>query len=602
MRPAHRAPWGFSLLAGVLIAAFLAQAFLASAIKSPVFDETGDIAAGLSYVQSGEVRANLQHPPLLKEMAGAALWLAGVRLPATPQARQMLADGGGERTVGAQLIAANGPDRTMFWARLPFLLLAAALGLLLYLWGRQLLGDMAALAALFLYTLDPAILGHGYLATMDVGLAAFTVLFLFALWHYLERPDTIGIPLAENVRRIRLAGESACPTKTQAIAHQRGTDAFVCQPGDLSVSFTAPDARGSDPSHDREGVVKRSTWRLICCGLTMGLMLCTKFSAVFLLPVAAVLILAAVTRTPRTDGSKAPGSYGALALAFVIMGAIATLVIQAVYLSPGGLFLYSTGFERVNADHNPDYLVFLGGQLEHHFASYFAAAYLLKEPLAAILLSGAGLFALRGKASSRRVKLFLLLPPAVVFAAHTVFADNLGMRYIIPVLPFACLVGGAGAAWLIRQGTWGRAVTAALGLWMLAANVGIYPDHLSYFNEAACLTKNPAAIGLDGGTRCGPLWLDDSNVDWGQSLKQVKDWVDRNAQGQRVHLAYFGSFPPSAYGLNVEPIGLEQLARDPEAGIYVVSAHFVARAPAAWLRTPTEIIGHAMYVYRVREK
>src|ERR1035441_7488285 len=103
---------------------------------------------------------------------------------------QMLADGAGERAAGAQLIAANGPDRTMFWARLPFLLLAAALGLLLYLWGRQLLGEVAALGALFLYTLDPTILGHGYLATMDVGLAAFTVLFLFALWHYLERPDT----------------------------------------------------------------------------------------------------------------------------------------------------------------------------------------------------------------------------------------------------------------------------------------------------------------------------------------------------------------------------------------------------------------------------
>src|ERR1035437_2114445 len=350
MRPAHRAPWGFSLLAGVLIAAFLAQSFLASAIKSPVFDETGDIAAGLSYVQSGEVRANLQHPPLLKEMAGAALWLAGVRLPDSPQVRQMLADGGGERTVGSQLIAANGPDRTMFWARLPFLLLAAALGVLLYLWGRQLLGDVAALASLFLYTLAPAILGHGYLATMDVGLAAFTVLFLFALWHYLEHPGTS---------------------------------------------------------------------RLICCGLTMGLMLCTKFSAVFLLPVAALLMLAAVDRTPRTGESKAPRGYGVLALAFVVMGAIATLVIQAVYLSPGGLFLYSTGFARVNADHNPDYLVFLAGQLEHHFASYFAAAYLLREPLAAILLSGVGLLALRGNASSRRVKLFLFLSPAVLFAAPT---------------------------------------------------------------------------------------------------------------------------------------------------------------------------------------
>jgi hypothetical protein len=253
----------------------------------------------------------------------------------------------------------------------------------------------------------------------------------------------------------------------------------------------------------------------------------------------------------------------------------------------------------VNADHNPDYLVFLGGQLEHHFASYFAVAYLLKEPLAAILLAGVGLFALRATAASRRVKLFLLLPPAVLFAAHTMFADNLGMRYIIPALPFACLVGGAGAAWLIRQGTWGRAVTAVLGLWVVTAAAGVYPDHLSYFNEAACLTKNPGGMGLDGGTRCGPLWLDDSNVDWGQSLKQVKAWVERNAKGERVHLAYFGSFPPAGYGLDVVPVGPEQLAQDLEAGIYVVSAHFVARTPAAWLRTPTEIIGHSMYVYRI---
>jgi 4-amino-4-deoxy-L-arabinose transferase-like glycosyltransferase len=437
----------------------------------------------------------------------------------------MLADGGGERVVGAQLIAANGPDRTILLARIPFLLLTAALGVLLYLWGRQLLGEVAALAALFLYTLDPTILGHGYLATMDVGLAAGTLLFLFALWHYLEL---------------------------------------------------------------------RGNLRLIYCGLAMGLMLCTKFSAVFMLPVAAVLMLAAMDRA-----SHARRSYSTLALAFVVMCAIATLVIQAIYLSPGGLFLYSTGLTRVNADHDPDYLVFFGGQLAHHFTSYFAAAYLLKEPLAAIALAIVGLFALRGSASGSRVKLFLLLPPSVLFAAHTMFADNLGIRYIIPVLPFAYLIGGAGAAWLIERGIWGRVLTAALGLWMVMAAVGIYPDHLSYFNETACLTTNPRAMGLDGGTRCGPLWLDDSNVDWGQSLKQLRDWADRNAKGQPLHLAYFGSFPPAAYGVNAEPVHPEQLARDHEPGIYIVSAHFVARTQAAWLRTPSEIIGHSMYVYRM---
>ena len=43
----------------------------------------------------------------------------------------------------------------------------------------------------------------------------------------------------------------------------------------------------------------------------------------------------------------------------------------------------------------------------------------------------------------------------------------------------------------------------------------IHPDQISYFNEAACLIREPARIGAAGGTACGPYWLDDSNVDWG---------------------------------------------------------------------------------------
>ena len=65
--------------------------------------------------------------------------------------------------------------------------------------------------------------------------------------------------LPENVRESWLAGESACPTEAQALAQQRGTDAFVCQPGDLGDFFTASYARGSDRSRaqgvPREGGV-----------------------------------------------------------------------------------------------------------------------------------------------------------------------------------------------------------------------------------------------------------------------------------------------------------------------------------------------------------
>src|SRR5271169_2401102 len=127
--------------------------------------------------------------------------------------------------IGNDIIASNGPDRVMFWARLPFILLAGLLGVLIYVWGRELAGDAAALGALFLYALDPNILAHSFLVTTDVGLTAFLVLFLFVLWRYVQQPD----------------------------------------------------------------------WqRLVLCGVALGAVLGAKYSAVFLLPVAAILLLAAI--------------------------------------------------------------------------------------------------------------------------------------------------------------------------------------------------------------------------------------------------------------------------------------------------------------------
>lgn len=517
-------------------------------------------------MQTGEVRANPQHPPLLKTIAGLSLLLAGVRLPDIPETRQMIGGAGGENAVGRAVISRNEPDRVMFWARLPFILLSAMLGLLIYLWGRKLAGDMAALAALFLYTLDPTILAHSYLVTMDVGLAFFTVLSLFALWEYLRRP---------------------------------------------------------------------STKRLLLCGLAMGALLAAKFSAVFLLPVVAALLLAAVRwppqpvpddrsqflrpysrRGPDTSDASAVHGYAAGACAFLAMCLVATLVIQALYFSPGGLFLYSTGVGRVNVDHAPDYLVFLAGRLQHNFAGYFAAAYLLKEPIASLVLVAIGLAALvRSRTISVLAKLFLLLPPAVLFAAHTVWADNMGIRYMIPELPFAYLIGGLGAAWLIQNRSWWtKPLAAVLAVWTVVAAIGIYPDHLAYFNEAACLPGNLDRIGIDGGARCGPLWLDDSNVDWGQGLKQLKVWLDHHAAGRNIRLAYFGTVLPEAYGVACERIGPEELMQDPRPGLYVVSAHFVARVPALgarlkpgageWLRrtSPVAIVGHSLYVYDIGAK
>ena len=188
----ERPPSYHYALAAVLLAVFLAQSFFSSLQKSPVYDEPPHIASGLSYLATGVFRANLQHPPLLKEMSALFLNAAGIHWPQSDDAKALTSGApqgeNAEWPIGNDVIASNGPDRVMFWARLPFILLAGLLGVLIYVWGRELAGNMAALGALFLYALDPTIVAHSYLVTTDVGLATFSMLFLWTVWRYVNQP------------------------------------------------------------------------------------------------------------------------------------------------------------------------------------------------------------------------------------------------------------------------------------------------------------------------------------------------------------------------------------------------------------------------------
>jgi len=591
MAPSARMPRRYWITAALLLSVFFFQSYSSSLVKSPTFDEPAHIGAGLSYWQTGAITANPQHPPLLKEMAGLSLLAAGFRLPDSPAVRSMEAGiTGAEYSAGSELLRDRGPAPVLFWARLPFIFLATLLGLLVFWWGREMLGETAALGALFLYAFSPTILAHSYLVTTDAGLAAFTTLFFFALWSYLRYPS----------------------------------------------------------------------WRrMAATGAAMGAMLAAKFSALALPPVGAVLLFASLrwppqrlpgsprafwerdTVAPPEGGKNAPCPCGSgkkykvchgakpaadgppstsrtllrCGLAFLIMCAIAGVVIEAFYFFPSDPFAYLAGLRRVNADHNPNALYVMAGQMKAHFLSYFAVVYLLKEPLASIALAAYGLVALwRSPKLALLPKLFLLAPPAVLFAGYSIGADDLGVRYLIPVLPFVYLIGGWGLARLVTASSlWPRAAAALLALWMVVAAVGIYPDHLSYFNEMACLPSHAPEIGLDGGTRCGPLWLNEHNVDWGQGLEQLETWLARHEPGRPVRLAYFGSFQPQVYGIRGQVIGYQDLMRlkTPDPGLYAISAHVVAGLPligerytgggGAWLRTmrPTAIVGHAFYIYDI---
>jgi hypothetical protein len=542
----------------------LLQCSLASRVHSPTADEPAHIAAGLSYVSTGVFHANPQHPPLIKELSGFAMRAAGLRWLQTPTANDIVARPSGVITTrdwdaGEELLTTYGPDRVLAAARLPMILAGLFLGVVLFLWAREMLGQVAALGALLLYVLDPTLIGHSALVTTDVGLAVFSLAFFYALWKHDQAP---------------------------------------------------------------------SLQRLIWCGVALGCALDAKYSAVLLIPIAGLLLVrGAVRRTgsdipvvadsqpcPCGSGRKYKTCHGAekpgLALdrravvnavrSLGVMLAVAVVVIELFYGFRASPLEYWHGLQRVNADHNPDYQAFLGGQAQHRFWYYFAAVYLLKEPLATILLCALGCFVLlRSRSFSTTTRWFVFLPPATLFAAYSASAANLGIRYIIPVMVFLYLAGGTGLAWLWTKRTaWARGVAVVLSLWAVEASAGIYPDHLSYFNESACALADPSRIGVDGGSRCGPMWLDDHNVDWGQGLKQLKAWLDVNAQGRPVHIAYMGATQPELYGIRHTPPPPERTGKP---ALYVFSAHHLARLslsdPSILQTQPLAIVGHAFYIY-----
>ena len=556
-------PGGWSshpLVLGGLVLVFGLQVLSEGLSKSPTFDEPAHIGAGFSYLKTGEFKVNLQHPPLLKEIGALPLLAMGAKFPVSQEnwsSVDQTTDPFFQWQLGNQVLVDNGEQRVLSWSRAPFVVLALVLAGLIVAWGRRMLGGTAAACALLLFVFDPTIVAHAPLVATDSGMALFAVLFFFALWYYLNH---------------------------------------------------------------------RSLKRLLWCGLALGLLLASKFSAVILMGVAFVLLVwatrwipAAVPRRQSTlvdpYGSEEGGQRLAWCLyAFLTMCAVAAVVLHALYLFPRNPFLYIEGIKRINADHDPGYWAFMAGHFKPRFLTYYVVAYLLKEPLPAILLAGIGTWGLvrRGTAPAMD-RAFLLLPPIVLVAAYSLYSDNLGFRYMIPALPFLHLVGGTGLASLLKEGgVWRKAGAFVLIAWTVLAGTAIYPDHLSYFNETACLFSEPGNIGLDGGTRCGYLWLDDSNVDWGQGANQLKEWLAAHPTSGALRLGYFGSIRPEHLGIDAFRVTVEDLQRGPTPGTYVLSAHILARAigrlrmhhgdgPENWLlhARPTAVIGHAYYVYDV---
>jgi hypothetical protein len=187
---------------------------------------------------------------------------------------------------------------------------------------------------------------------------------------------------------------------------------------------------------------------------------------------------------------------------------------------------------------------------------------------------------------------FLLVPAAFLFASSMFSSIDIGYRNILPVLPFVHVYVSQVAR--RATGRLARGAVVLLGVWYALGTALLSPHYLAYFNE------------LVGGPANGYKYLVDSNLDWGQDLKHLKQYVESQGLSE-VYLSYFGTADPSYYGIDHLPMPERPPAATDEPAYYVISAtslqgvYAAGASGAHWLAdyAPHDRVGYSMFVYRL---
>ncbi|HXG51859.1 MAG TPA: hypothetical protein VNN77_10680 [candidate division Zixibacteria bacterium] len=565
-----------TVTAVLLLLAFMGLSYSAALQKSPTFDEPLHLYAGYSHLRWGDFRVNPEHPPLAKILAALPLLATGVdasSITARERDRVQVKKRYGWNLADRFFLANARTPGFIAYPKLVMICLAAGLGILVFLCARDLYGELAALAALSLYCLDPNITAHSSIIHTDVPFALFFFAGTYAFWRAscrLTWPNLLGTALCFAL---------AAVTKFSFLVI---LPVWALLGVVLALS---PQPQYSEITSPR---VLTSAWHKI------ALVLAAVALAVF----AAYGAIWAVhgLRFDAVGGQTGRLRIGLLATEESWLGTVALL--NARYLLIPEAWLYGL-LDATRRFDRPSYL--LGAVSEHGSWLYFPVAFLVKTPvpvLAAIAISVV-LSPFRRLRPSRD-DLFLLIPALVFFSAAAGSKLNIGLRHILPVYPFLFVFLGGRVAVLWSCGSrWARWALLFLAAWLLAGWVKTYPDYLAFFNELA------------GGPRNGSRYLVDSNLDWGQDLPGLKRWMDEH-KARKIELAYFGTVNPAAYGIDATPLPGSLVfspwsgnAASEPADYVAISATFLAglylpkdfyagyRAEA-----PVASIGHSILIFR----
>jgi 4-amino-4-deoxy-L-arabinose transferase-like glycosyltransferase len=559
---AHKA----ELVCACLLLVMGANMLLVISRKSITNDEVVSIPAGYYHLVVRNFQISMQHPPLTKMWAALPmLFIQPNEVPITVRPGEDSL----ERTLRAQeeFWNANGEHfaAISFWTRVPMIAITLALGVLIFIYARQLFGARAAMLAVFLFSLEPNILAHGRTVLNDVPAAAAYLLFCFALHAYLKSPDwrhAFGLGAVSGL---------AVVTKFSMIV-VAPVLAFVL----IAAILFAP---------------RRGQRRLYVMG---------RGSVVAL---TALLVINAVYyfKGEPVGNLEFPwlaSMFSPARLDTVMLAVRATAKIVPSYMLAGIDWTLAK-----NKYGNPASL--MGAYSDTGWWYYFPTAFALKTTIPFLLTSVAALLWALWRLLQKRERVFLalLVPLGVYLLISLTSHINMGIRHFLPAFPFLFILGGAFLDWLLRQRRLGHAALAivvVLAGWTVVEAVRAYPNHMSYMNEL---------------TWSHPRWyyLSDSNVEWGDDVPELANYL--RARGEtKVRAALLGGWLTlPRYGVAYVSLLAPPGTQLPETRYIAIGASFLNGSTVPFNRpgqkredyfaeyrnrVPEAVFGNSIYLYR----
>lgn len=538
-------------------------------------DEMIHIPAGYYHLVAGYFQVNNEHPPLVKMWA--ALPLLFIQPNEPPPAKDET-EHNMNLTWGYQARFWDDNQEhfgaIIFWTRAFMIILTLALGVLVFLYARDLFGPRAACFSVALLAFEPTLLAHGRIVHTDVAAAFVYLLFFHVLRRYGKNPSW------RRALVVGLASGIALVTKFSMII-------MLPLLGCLALVGTVFAARLRMP------------------GRRTLLHAAAAFLAVLVVVNSAYFFRRPPITTPDVAWVKlqSPEKFDNLMAGFHW----GSTVVPTYFL-----FGFYNFWLHTKHGHPTSLL--------GHYSSlgtwyYFPVAFALKTSLPFLILSVAALFWALWRLGAKRDWRFLwvVIPFSIYLAVSMISTINIGVRHFLPAYSFLFMMGGVLLDRLLRV-RYPRHLAIALVVlllsWTAVEALRAYPHYVPYMNQLA--SRHPHW-----------WYLSDSNVEWGDDARELAEYLHARGETEvcgaisgawgslaRYGIAYHEIFPKPgrvtpetryvAIGASFLNGSTNALPAD-DNGNFVSEEQRVNYLAAYRSRTPEAIIGNSIYVYRMKD-